>query len=366
MPLGKYGMSENLNYLKNFWKNKKIFITGHNGFKGSWLTIFFNLLGAKIYGYSLKKKKLSFFNIAKLEKIVSKSIIGDVRNHEKLKKAIKDCSPDYIIHMAAQPLVRFSYDNPKYTYEVNSNGTLNILEIVRQLKFIKNILIITTDKVYKNNNNKNFFSENDELGGEDPYSNSKTCAEMICNSYVKSFFLHNKISCVTARAGNVIGGGDFAPNRIIPDFFRALNGNKSLFLRYPNAIRPWQHVIEPLYGYILLLMHTSKKESSFGSWNFGPRRLNNIKVKKVVNIINKKFNNSVKIKIKSDKNNVYKESEILKLNSKKSFETLGWKPKYNIFKTLNLISDWQQSFFKDKKNILDFTKKQIINYINQF
>ena len=366
MPHGKYGMSETLNKLKTFWKNKKIFITGHNGFKGSWLTIFFHLLGAQIYGYSLKKEKLSFFNIAKLEKIVSKSIIGDVRNHKKLRKAIKDCSPDFIIHMAAQPLVRFSYENPKYTFEVNSNGTLNILDIVREIKSIKNILIITTDKVYKNNNNKNYFSEDDELGGEDPYSNSKACAEMICNSYANSFFLNNKISCVTARAGNVIGGGDFAPNRIIPDFFRALNDNKALFLRYPNAIRPWQHVIEPLYGYILLLMHTSNKETIFGSWNFGPRRSNNIKVKKVVNIINKKFNNSVKIKIKSNKNNVYKESEILKLNSKKSFKTLGWKPKYNMFKTLNLISDWQQSFFKDKKKILDFTEKQIINYISQF
>jgi len=359
-------MINKFNKLKKFWKNKKIFITGHNGFKGSWLTIIFHLLGAKVYGYSLKKKNLSLYNIAQLDKIITKSTIGDVRNFEKLKKNISVCSPDFLIHLAAQPLVRYSYDKPKYTYEVNSSGTLNVLEISRQIISIKNILIITTDKVYKNINKKKFFYENDELGGDDPYSNSKACAELICHSYFTSFFVNQKKSCVTARAGNVIGGGDFAKNRIVPDFFRALKSKKILSLRYPNAIRPWQHVIEPLYGYILLLMYISKKKSVSGSWNFGPQKSNNIKVKKVISVLNNSFNNSVKVIEQYNKHNQYKESEILKLSSKKSLETLGWKPKYNIYKSLKLISEWEKFYSKNKNNILDFTKKQIIDYINQF
>ena len=180
---GKFGMSNRFVSLKKFWKNKTIFLTGHTGFKGSWLVIFFNLLGAKVYGYSLKQKKLSLFNITMLNKILKKSVIGDIRNQSNLKKHLSKCKPDFLIHMAAQPLVRDSYDDPRYTFEVNTLGTLNILEAVREIKTIKNVLIITTDKVYKNENKKNFFSENDELGGNDPYSNSKACAELICQSY---------------------------------------------------------------------------------------------------------------------------------------------------------------------------------------
>ena len=358
-------MNKKFQNLKKFWKNKKIFITGHNGFKGSWLTIFFHLLGAKIYGYSLKKEKLSLYNIANLDQIVTKSIIGDIRDFKVLKKNIKNYSPDFIIHMAAQPLVRLSYDNPRYTYEVNTIGTLNILDAMRQIKSIKQALIITTDKVYKNINNKNYFHENNELGGDDPYSNSKTCAEMISKAYSDSFFCNQNISCVTARAGNVIGGGDFAKNRIIPDFFRALKVNKILSLRYPNAIRPWQHVIEPLYGYILLLMYISKKKVANGSWNFGPQKSNNIKVKKIISILNNNSYKSVKVIEKYKKKNNYKESKVLRLSSQKSNNTLGWKPKYNIYKSLQLISDWELAFSKNKKNILNFTQKQILDYLNQ-
>ena len=313
-------MGKRLKLLRKFWKNKKIFLTGHTGFKGSWLVIFFHLFGAKVYGYSLKQKKLSIYNLLKIDNIIKKSVIGDIRDKDKLKKNILNFKPDFLIHMAAQPLVRYSYVKPEYTYGVNTVGTLNVLEIIREIKKIKNVLIITTDKVYKNKNKKIFFSENDELGGDDPYSNSKACAELLCQSYSNSFFLKDKISCVTVRAGNVIGGGDFAENRIIPDFFRSLSRKKFLFLRYPNAIRPWQHVIEPLYGYILLLMKiaTNKKKPTYGSWNFGPQKKNNIEVRKIIFILNKNLGNKVKIKENNNTKNLFKESKMLRLSSKKS------------------------------------------------
>jgi len=361
-------MSKELKLLKKFWKNKKIFLTGHTGFKGSWLVIFFHLLGAKVYGYSLKQRKTSIYNALKIDQLIKKSIIGDIRDKDNLKKNILNCKPDFLIHMAAQPLVRYSYIKPEYTYSVNTVGTLNILEIIREIKTIKNVLIITTDKVYKNKNKKIFFSESDELGGDDPYSNSKACAELICHSYSNSFFLKDRISCVTVRAGNVIGGGDFAQNRIIPDFFRSLIKEKFLFLRYPKAIRPWQHVIEPLYGYILLLMKIAKnkKKPTFGSWNFGPQKKNNIEVRKIISKLNENFDNKVKIKENKNIKKLFKESKMLRLNSKKSKKTLGWIPKYDISKSLKLIIDWNVHYRLKKSKLLNITQNQIKDYLNQF
>ena len=360
-------MSKKIIKLKKFWKNKKVFITGHTGFKGSWMAVFLNLLGAKVYGYSLKPDKSSFYNLANIKKIMTKSTIGDLRDYKKLKKTIYKISPDFLIHMAAQPLVRYSYDDPKYTYEVNTMGTLNILNIINEIKSVKNLLIITTDKVYKNNNSKKFFKESDELGGFDPYSNSKACAELVCKSFYDSFLSNKNISCATVRAGNVIGGGDFSANRIIPDFFRALKTKKKLLLRYPNAIRPWQHVIEPLYGYILLLMSISNKQKSvYGAWNFGPKKINNLQVKKIVSILNKNFQNSVHVVNKFNKKNHYKESDILRLNSDKAKKTLNWKPVYNIDITIKLVSEWHRVFLRNKKNLLQTSQSQILKYINQF
>ena len=360
-------MADQLRILKKFWKNKKVFITGHTGFKGSWLTIFFNLLGAKVYGYSLKQEKISFYNLAKIDKIIKRSIIGDIRNYNKLYTSIKKTSPNILIHLAAQPLVRDSYDKPRYTYDVNTMGTLNVLNILKELGFIKYALIITTDKVYKNLNKNKFFNEDDELGGHDPYSNSKACAELITHAYSNSFLSKKKISCATVRAGNVIGGGDFAKNRIIPDFIKAFKNKKKLSLRYPNAIRPWQHVIEPLYGYLLLLMHMIKSKSIIsGPWNFGPSKSNNIKVKEIISILNSNFDNSVKVINKKSFRKNYKESELLKLSSKKSNKILKWKPKYNIIKTMKLIHEWNIEMLKNKNKVLDISEKQIKDFINQY
>jgi CDP-glucose 4,6-dehydratase len=363
---GKFGMENKLQTLKRFYKNKKVFLTGHTGFKGSWLCVFLNLLGAKVVGYSLKpEKKLNLFDLADVSQLVDDSIIADIRDYNSLKKAISNFSPDFVVHMAAQPLVRDSYVNPKYSYEVNTLGTINILNILNELNFIKSALIVTTDKVYFNNNDKNLYKENDLLGGLDPYSSSKSCAELAVNSYNHSFFFVKKILIATARAGNVIGGGDFSKDRILPDYFRSLATNKKLILRSPNSIRPWQHIIDPLYGYILLLMTLHKKQKFIeSSWNFGPNKSNNQSVSNVVNLINEEFHNSVKIVKKNNRTNKYYESKVLMLNSDKSKKYLNWEAQYGLKESIKLTSIWHKKFLA-KANMLNVTQKQIIDYIDR-
>ena len=253
--------------------------------------------------------------------------------------------------MAAQPLVRYSYDYPKYTYEVNTLGTVNVLNILNELSFIKSALIITTDKVYFNNNKSSFYSENDRLGGLDPYSNSKSCAELIVDSYNRSFFKKKNIFVATARAGNVIGGGDFSIDRILPDYFRSLSSkNKNLFLRSSNSVRPWQFIIDPLYGYLLLLMKLYKKDKFEDyCWNFGPEKSDNKSVGYVVNLMNKEFNNSVRVIKKDITSKKYHESKLLMLNSKKSKKTLNWRTKYSLNQSIKLISYWHKQFLVKKK-----------------
>jgi len=357
-------MIDNFKSLNKFWRGKKVFLTGHTGFKGSWFSIFLNLLGAKVVGYSLRPNtKPNLFDLAKLNKEIHKSIIGDIRDYNKLKKSISAFSPDFIVHMAAQPLVRESYVSPKYTYEVNTLGTVNIINILNELNFIKSALIITTDKVYFNNNNESYYKENDLLGGLDTYSNSKSCAELAVNSYNYSFFKKKKIFVATARAGNVIGGGDFSKDRILPDYFRSLLKNKRLILRSPNSIRPWQHVIDPLYGYLLLLMKLHKKEINSGAFNFGPNKSNNKSVNNIIKLINKDFNNSVKVIKKVNNLKSYHESKILMISSHKSKKILNWQTKYNIERSIKLTSYWFKEFF-EKKNILKVTQNQILKYFH--
>jgi CDP-glucose 4,6-dehydratase len=356
-------MNNNFYFLKKFWKDKRVFLTGHTGFKGSWFSILLNLLGAKVAGYSLKPdQKVNLFDLAKLNKEIHTSTIGDIRDYGKLKKSISKFSPHFIVHMAAQPLVRHSYVDPRYTYEVNILGTINILNILNELNYIKSALIITTDKVYQNDNKKVYYKETDRLGGLDPYSNSKSCAELAVDSYNHSFLKNKGIFVATARAGNVIGGGDFSKDRIIPDYFRSLATNKNLHLRSPNAVRPWQHVIDPLYGYLLLLIKLYKKENAINSfWNFGPDKLNNRSVNYVINLINKEFKDSVRIIKKKYNSKNYYESKVLMLNSNKSRTKLKWRAKYNLNHSIKLISFWHKKFLK-KKNILKISQEQILNY----
>lgn len=360
---GKFGMKNNYFKLKKFWTGKKILITGHTGFKGSWLSIFLNLLGAKLVGYSLEpEKKSSFFYSANLKKIFFRSVYGDIRNYNKLKKTILNFSPDFIVHMAAQPLVKYSYENPLYTYEVNTIGTLNILNIAKETKCVKNILVVTTDKVYLNLEKKVKFKERDKLGGLDPYSSSKSCAELITSSYNYSYLNKKKISVMTARAGNVIGGGDFSKDRIIPDFFRALK-KKKIYVRSPEAVRPWQFILDPLYGYLLLLMKMgSKKRIKDFSYNFGPKKLNKYTVKYMLNLVNGYFNNSVKVIKKKNLSAKHKESKILMLDSSLSEKILGWKAKYNIQQSIKLTVDWYKCYLK-KGDLFKFSQKQIIDFL---
>ena len=357
-------MKNNFKDLKKFWKNKRVFLTGHTGFKGAWFSILLKLLGAKVAGYSLKScQQPNFFDLVNLKGFIDESTIGDIRDYQKLKSKIKKFSPNIVVHMAAQSLVRYSYEHPKYTYDVNTLGTVNILNILNELSFIKTCLIITTDKVYLNENKKSFFKECDRLGGLDPYSSSKASAELVVSSYIHSFLKKKKIFVATARAGNVIGGGDFSKDRIIPDYFRSFK-NKKIYLRSPNSIRPWQYVLDPLYGYLLLLMKLyQKKEYKDYSWNFGPKKSNNKSVLNVVNELNSHFNNSVKIVKKPTLSKKYYESSVLRLDSTKAKKTLGWEPKYNLKESLILVADWYKCFL-NKKNLLEISKKQINNYFN--
>ena len=237
---------------KDFWNGKQVFITGHTGFKGAWLSFVLNYFGAKVTGYSLKPPTTpSLFSLINLEKNIH-SVIGDIRDFEKLKKVFDECQPEVVFHLAAQPIVLEGYKNPAETYETNVMGTVNILECVRKNSCVKSFLNVTTDKVYHNNEWAWGYRENDKLDGVDPYSNSKSCSELVTQTYRRSFFQNEQIAISTARAGNVIGGGDFADFRIIPDCIRAALENKIIEVRNPNSIRPYQHVLEPLIAYMII------------------------------------------------------------------------------------------------------------------
>jgi CDP-glucose 4,6-dehydratase len=356
-------MSAKLKKLKKFWKGKKIFVTGHTGFKGSWFIIFLNLLGAKVFGYSIRDSYL--YKICNLKKIVQGSMYGDIRDYKKLKNSIVNFNPDFIVHFAAQSLVKKSYLDPKYTYDVNIMGTINILNILNEIRKIKTALIITTDKVYNNNNSIKYFKENNELFGNDPYSNSKACADSITSLYNFSFLRKKKILVATARAGNIVGGGDSAQDRIVPDYIRCLKKNKTLFLRHPQSVRPWQHVIEPLHGYLILLEKLFKRSRLPNdiSWNFGPKKNNNKSVFKIITILNNFFNNSVKIKFKKNRNKKeFYESKILMLDSTKANTFLLWKGILSLKQTMKLIYSWTKEVSL-KSNPIDVCRKQILDYL---
>ena len=356
-------MSKSLINLHKFWKNKKVFITGHTGFKGTWLSIFLNMFNAQIFGYSLKPEKLSLFNQTKTFEFCKKNFYSDINNLKKLKKNLSQSKPEIVFHLAAQPLVSDSYSNPTSTFNTNILGTVNLLEATRNIKSIKSIVIITTDKVYKINKSNKSYVENDEIGGKDPYSASKACTEIIVNSYIESFFkngfLKNKIS--TARSGNVLGGGDYSKNRLMPDILRAINHNKELVIRSPEHVRPWQHVIEPIYGYVLLAQKQYQKKitNPNHAWNFGPRKDNFIKVNQIIKKV-KKIKKIKKIVIKKSK---IKETKILKLNSNKAMKNLRWKPKWSISQTIEKIIVWND-LNKKNKETKKICEEQIVDYLN--
>lgn len=348
----------------NFWKNKKVFITGHTGFKGSWLSLFLSNLGAEVTGYSLAPNTTpSLYNLAKIKNIIKKSIIADVRNFKTLQNEIEKSNATIIFHLAAQPLVRLSYIHPKDTFDVNFTGSLNVLQSIKNSKNVKTGIIITTDKVYDITKNK-IFKEEDDLGGLDPYSASKVCVEFLFNSYQKSFFSKSKKMIATVRAGNVIGGGDYSLDRLIPDIYKSLKGNKKILIRNPNSIRPWQHVLEPLGGYLLLAqnIHNKKIKNLEQHWNFGP----NISSCKSVKYLSQYFSKKLKLKIISEKkeNNLFKpETSILRLSNSKSRKFLSWHPKWSINKSLDKILTWYEDI--KFKNPAEVCSEQIKEYIGK-
>ena len=348
----------------NFFKNKRILVTGHTGFKGSWLVTWLNLLGSKVMGISLNPSDSeNHFNILKNDlKIIDRR--GDIRNFEYLKKNIKKFKPDIIFHLAAQAIVSTSYKYPKETIETNVLGTLNLLNILSELKHKCITVLITSDKCYKNIEVSRGYKETDQLGGDDFYSSSKASAELIINSFYKSFIKDkNKfLRIATARAGNVIGGGDWSKNRLIPDCVRFWSKNKVVILRNPNATRPWQHVLEALSGYLHLAYQLNKNKSLNGeSFNFSNNQIKNFTVLKFIKGIQKFWK---KANWKVNKKVFFYESTLLQLNSSKSKKILKWKNKLKLNETIKMVAEWYLAYYKNNSRKI-LTKDQIIYYMKK-
>lgn len=345
---------------RNFYKNKKILITGCTGFTGSWLILYFKLHGAKIYGYSKKPPfKNSLFQALNLKKKIS-FLEGDIKDLKKFSKFYQKSNPDYIFHLAANPIVKECHYNPVDAYNTNTIGTLNLLETIRNLKIKKKISlnIITTDKVYKNSNKKIKFHEDNILGGDDPYSSSKVCAELICETYFKTYFKKKKINMNMMRSGNIIGGGDWSKYRLMPDIINSYKKNKMLILRNPKHTRPWQHIFDVINSYALIAKKVHLKNiNKFFTWNIGPLKEKEFSVDKIVKIISIKLSKKIKVKIK--KENIL-EKKNLQLNSNKVYKKLKIKNKINTINAIKLTIDWYSNYYKNK----DFSKQQLKNYLN--
>jgi len=349
---------------KNIYKNKRVLVTGHTGFKGSWLTTWLLNLGAEVGGYSIGIPTTpSHFEELHFEEKI-KHYFGDIRNFERFYEVCKEFQPEFIFHLAAQPLVRESYSSPKETFEVNMLGTLNVLEVIRHMKDIVKVgVIITSDKAYDNVEWVYGYREDDKLGGEDPYSGSKGAAELVTKSYMHSFFKNGFPNICTTRAGNVIGGGDWAKDRIIPDLVRSWSENKPVDIRSPYSTRPWQHVLEPLSGYLCLGAELFKEDSSFRNmaFNFGPDSKVNKNVGELINEMQVRWTDSAGW-INKHINDGKPEANLLKLSCDRANILLNWYPALDFFETVDFTANWYINFYRTKNNIFQFTTNQINIY----
>ncbi len=333
----------------NFWKGKHVFLTGHTGFKGGWLSVWLSGMGAKVFGYALAPNTMpSFFDVVGVADLLEQNHIADIRDLAPLQLAMKQANPDVLIHMAAQPLVRYSYDNPLETFSTNVMGTANVLEAARVIEQLKAIVVVTTDKCYENQEWVWGYRENEPLGGADPYSSSKACAELVTSAYRQSFFSENiatstsSAALASARAGNVIGGGDWSLDRLIPDALAAFKAAKPLILRNPLATRPWQHVLEPLSGYLLLAQALFEKGSAFASaWNFGPRDEGTQTVERVIDLLSTAWGSNQGWQ--QDPHTQPHETYLLKLDCSKAHQELGWSPKWSLVQSLEKIVQWHKA-----------------------
>lgn len=345
----------------SFWQNRKVFITGHTGFKGSWLSLWLQQLGAKVTGYSLESPTTpSIFESAKVSAVIEKSITGNICDAKLFISAMQQAKPEIIIHMAAQSLVRDSYTDPVGTYATNVMGTVNMLEAVRNTPSVKAVLNITTDKCYENKEWIWGYRENEPMGGHDPYSSSKACAELISSAYRNSFLDNEGIALATARAGNVIGGGDWAKDRIVPDAMRAFMDNESLLIRNPIATRPWQHVLEPLSGYIMLCQKLIEQPENFSEgWNFGPDDEGAQPVSILADTMVRCWGNDAQWMV--DNNEHPHEARYLKLDCSKAKNLLKWKPIWCLERALDETVQWYKAWHQNKE-IQRFTLEQIKLY----
>lgn len=345
----------------SFYKGKKVFLTGHTGFKGSWLCKMLVNAGAEVTGYSLNPPtNPSLFEIAQIDKDI-KSIIGDIRDYKSLKRAFDEAKPEIVLHLAAQPIVRDSYKDPVYTYETNVMGTVNILECVRNSGCVKSFLNVTTDKVYLNKEWAWGYRENEELDGYDPYSNSKSCSELVTHSYKNSFFSDSNIAISTARAGNVIGGGDFANDRIIPDCIRAAINKENIIVRNPSSTRPYQHVLEPIYVYLMIAARQYKNKKYEGYYNVGPDDQDCYQTGALVDVFVKYWGEGIKWINRYDGGP--HEANFLKLDCSKLKTTLGWKPHWNLDKAIEKVVEWSKCWTEngDIRVCMDSEIKEFLN-----
>jgi len=346
-----------------FWRGKKVFLTGHTGFKGSWLSLWLSSMGAEVTGYALAPNtNPNLYDVLDIKSLINLSMIGDIRNLDLLQNTMSNANPDIVIHMAAQPLVRYSYLNPVETYATNVMGTVNVLEATRHVESVRATVVVTSDKCYENKEQDRGYTEHEPMGGYDPYSNSKGCAELVTSSYRQSYFSNNTREnfLASARAGNVIGGGDWSEDRLIPDAIRAFESGKPIILRNPLATRPWQHVLEPLSGYLILAEALFEKGSAFTSaWNFGPLDKDNRSVKDVIDLIISEWGNSALWKCDETENP--HEAKLLKLDCTKANIQLGWTPKWSLEIATQKIVEWQKKF-NSNENMNKFSLKQIEEY----
>ena len=353
-----------------FFRNKKVFITGHTGFKGIWVSLLLKEMGATVSGYSLKPVENPIFE-ASHGSVFSHSFYEDIRDFGRLKEAVSTVQPDIIFHLAAQPLVLDSYKDPLNTFEVNVMGTANLLEATKGCSKKCAVIVITTDKVYENQEWDYPYRENDRLGGYDPYSSSKACAELVVQSYRKSFFSpdkinEHKIALASARAGNVIGGGDWSANRIIPDIVRAFHKNENLLVRNPNAIRPWQHVLDALSGYLILakqLWENIENRFWHDAWNFGPSSEDNIAVKEIVEWAREYWGNG-QYKFAASVNENMHEAGLLRLDCSKAIQHLGWRPVWHAKQAVSETIEWYKKNLLNHENSATIAIEQIRSYLS--
>ena len=351
---------ENLAVNLNFWKNKRVLVTGHTGFKGGWLSLWLAELGADVHGYALAPNTHpNFFDACNLSSRLASSHIADIRDAASLTRAMQAASPEIVLHLAAQPLVRHSYAQPVETYAVNVMGTVNLLEAVRNTPSVRAFVNVTTDKCYENHERAEPYTETEAMGGHDPYSSSKGCSELVTSAYRRSFLAPKGVQVATARAGNVIGGGDWAADRLIPDFLRSLDQQQTLVIRSPHATRPWQHVLEPVSGYMMLAEKLFTHGEKFAqAWNFGPRLEDSKSVQWIVEHLCAAIPGA---SWRSETEQQLHEAHTLTLDSTQAREQLGWQPKWNISNALHHTLDWHNAWKQDK-NLQSVSVTQIKEY----